>query len=149
MCTAFVSHNSDSKCITTKLLPKELQCFCWLILMTAFSWSCWQEWHNYCHSWNIDCDITDWLIYLLRLRRAPLLCLAHLDTRMQHISVYEVTWAKHAMALLTWIHSVFITLFLSCCTICYFCNSYCFTSLDSFLSQPFSFQSAQGGRDTK
>ena len=107
----------------TKLLPKPLQCFCYLKLMTALSWSCWQEWHNYCHSWNIDCDITDWLIYLLRLRTSSLHHLAHFDTIIQHIRFYDVTWAKHTIALLTWIYSVFITLFLSCNTICYFCNS--------------------------
>ena len=123
MCTAFVSHDSTSKCITTKLLQKPLQCFCYLKLMTALSWSCWQEQHNYCHSWNIDCVITVKLIHILRSRKAPLLRLAHLDTRMQHISVYEVTWAKHTMALLAWINNWFITLSLSCYTICYFCNS--------------------------
>ena len=105
MCTEFVSHDSASKCMNTKLLPKALQCFCWLKLITALSWSCWQEWHNYCHSWNIDCFITDWLIYLLRLRTSPLLCLAHFDTRIQHISFYEVAWAKHTMSFLAWINN--------------------------------------------
>ena len=53
----------------------------------------------------IDCVISVRLIHILRLRRAPLLHLAHLDTRMQHISVYEETWAKHTMALLAWINN--------------------------------------------
>ena len=123
MCTEFVSHDNASKCTTTKLLPISLQCFCYLKLMTALSLSCWQEQHNYCCSWNIDCVITVRLIYLLRLRTSSLLCLAHFDTIMQHVSFYEKTWAKHTMALLAWIHSVFITLSLSCYTICYICNS--------------------------
>ena len=62
----------------TKLLLNALQCSCWLKMMTTLSLSCWQEWHNYCHSWNIDCVITDWLIYLLRLRTSSLHRLAHL-----------------------------------------------------------------------
>ena len=78
--------------------------------MTAISWSCWGKWHNYCHSWNIDCVITDWLTYLLRLRTSSLHRLALFDTIIQNISFYDVTWAKHTMALLTWIHRVFIFL---------------------------------------
>ena len=107
----------------TKLLLNALQCSCWLKMMTTLSLSCWQEWHNYCHSWNIDCVITNWLTHLLRLRTSSLHQLAHFDTIIQHVSFYEVTCAKHTMALLTWIHSVFITSFLSCYTICYFGNS--------------------------
>ena len=123
MCTAFVSHDSASKCITTKLFPISLQCFCCLKWMTALSWSCWQEWHNYCRSWNTDCIITDWIIHILRLRTSTLHRLALFDTIIQHISFYIVIWAKPTMASLTWIHCVFITLSLSCYTICYFCNS--------------------------
>ena len=106
----------------TNLLTISLQYFCLLKLMTALLFSSWEEWHNYCHSWNIDCVITDWLIYLLRFRRASLLSLALFNTRIQHFSFYDVTSAKHTIALLAWIHSVFITLFLSCHTIWYSCN---------------------------
>ena len=47
MCTAFVSHDSASKCMNTKLLPKALQCFCYLKLMTLFSLRSREEQHNY------------------------------------------------------------------------------------------------------
>ena len=77
-----------------KLLPKALQCIYYLKLMTVLSWSCWQELHNYCHSWNIDCVITDWLIYFLRLRTSSLHHLALFDTIIQNSSFYDVTWAK-------------------------------------------------------